>query len=478
MTMRAFLFLTVLAAHAAAAPCDPKCDPKCGHKAKANARATVVAADPEVRIHPTIASPSGTSEASTSCAAKGGLVAVGRGTSPITSSCDATKSRASTTASSAGAGLSYVSSTTNGAEPVVIRIDPGMQSLSGLAQSIRSARADAQGEEVLDEETRESVRAALEEAREAAREAIEEARESTRAALEDARVAQREAQEEARAAHRRAAEEVGAAMREAEEVQAEAGRKVAAELYAAERENPRAFEALGVNAAEVQALTQEAWKTARKSLAEVWTSSDLPESYLVYTDSYAPDREDGEDSADLEDRVRALEEMARGKGHSPVDGSLEERVKALERALGGAQSRSSRPTKARAPRAFTYPTPDGQGLRELKVQAQPQPIRVPSGTYRVSPMAPIAPIPPTAGVPPVPPVAPVAPTPPFPRTPTQTRAWSSRGADAPPASSEVSEDRRAIEDAMRSLRDEAESLRGELMRMREQMESLPRKSDR
>lgn len=479
--MRAFFLLSILAAHAAATPCDPKCDPRCDPKAKAKAQATVVVVDPQARIRTTNGSGQCGTEVSTTTAAQGGLVSVGRGScsskSPSSSSCNAAKAVASTSGSGLVSSYSHASSPASCTEPVVVRVEPDMQSLSGLAELVRGARAGGQGTQVMDEETRESVRAALEEAREAAREAIEEARESTRAALEDAREAQREAQVEARSAHRKITEEVGAAMREAADAQAEAERKVAAELDEVRRENPQAFEALGfANAAEVQALTQEAWKTARKALAEVWTDTNLPESYYVYSDANSPDDADAEDSEDLEDRVRALENMARAKGHATTDGSLEERVAALEQALaGGSKARAPRATKLRAPRAFTYPTPDGQGFRELKLDGQPRAIRVPSKTWRVAPMAPVAPVPPVAEVQPVPPVAPVAP---FTTTPPPVRAWSFPGTPAPAAPPAASDDRRAIEEAMRSLRDEAESLRGELMRMREQMESLPRKSDR
>ncbi len=504
--MRAFLVFSILAAHAAASPCDPKCDPKA--KAKAKAAAAVVVGDPAVKIRTANAKPSCCAAASVSCASPSGTSTVCNGVASTTSSaggawlagqtsvgqgsCAGASSCTSTTVEVAAAGpnltaiLARSPIRVSRAEPIVVSVDPEAQSLSGLAQVIRGARAYGQGLQGLDEETRESVRVRIESAHEAAREARTEAAESTRAAMEDARAAQRSAHEEARAAHgdaraahdearaaqREAAAGMREAMREAQEAQMEAEREYAAGMDEARRENPEAFATLDPN--EMRELTTEAMASARKALEGAWAGIDLPEGLMAFD---AAEESDAPESEDLEDRVRALEDMARAKGHATMDGSLEERVAALEEALaGGRKSRSARPA-TRAPRAYRYEHSDGQGLRGFTIDddGQPRAFKFPRGTMRFAPVAPVAPV---APISPVAPVAPVAPHAPFTRSPAPSRSWSGPAAPLPMAPREISDDRRAIEDAMRSLRDEAEALREELMRMREQMESLPRKSDR
>jgi len=181
---------------------------------------------------------------------------------------------------------------------------------------------------------------------------------------------------------------------------------------------------------------------------------------------------DDDDSDDLESRVRALERIARQQGHAPIDGSLEERVAALERALSGGKSGSGRgqsPAKVYAlgkDGLRAYRGADAEKLREMGR----------SGVWLAPTPTPPMPTPPAA-----PQVRRFAPTPTAPVAPADPFARQRRGRTPAPqaamprsSSNDSSDERREIEESMRTLREEAEELRAELQRMRERIESLPR----
>jgi hypothetical protein len=180
-----------------------------------------------------------------------------------------------------------------------------------------------------------------------------------------------------------------------------------------------------------------------------------------------------DDDVSLENRVRALERIARQQGHAPTDGSLEERVAALERALGAGKSGKSSSARGQAPAKVyalgkdglrAYKGADAEYLRELARE-------------RTS----VAPTP----APPAPPASPkalrFAPTPTAPVAPADPFKLQARGRSSAPqatspraSSNEARDERREIDEAMRTLREEAEQLRTELQRMRERIEELPR----
>jgi hypothetical protein len=246
-----------------------------------------------------------------------------------------------------------------------------------------------------------------------------------------------------------------------------------------QRDMQRALEAMrGSEYAEAMAQAANEGLLARgsyqKALAELARAGN-GNRYFLAPRALAT-TEDG-DSDDLESRVRALERIAREQGHAPTDGSLEERVAALERALGAGQSGKSGPARGQAPAKVyalgkdglrAYKGADAEYLRELAGEraslaptpASPAPPRV--RRLRPVPAAPAAP------------VAPVAPVEPF-RLQMRERTPAPQEATAPRASSnEARDERREIEESMRTLREEAEQLRAELQRMRERIESLPR----
>lgn len=484
--MRAFLFLLPLAAHAAAQPCDPKCDPK----AKAKATATVVSCDPvqgaqtvrltkpanragaaatAVVVAPAeaavscdpIAAPAVVSTTSSGgvavCApsSSGGLVAVGQGSacSPATVSVQGSIYAPK----SLGAQGSCADTTQPGAVTVVAQ--PAQS--HGLFQARKSEmdafarKRDAYTADALklDEETRESIR-----------EAVEEAREAQREALEGAREAQREAAEEVREALREAREAQTEALREAEA-------DVAEQLRAFQSSNGQMFQD-----GQIQALTRDALEAAQKAMADVdWEQFQ----HLPFAGYAALAEAQGQGGGGLENRIRALERLAREQGHATkTDGSLEDRVEALERALGARRLVDKRSTE-RALQLYGLEGKKGQSAKVVR------PPKAPKGSkgmraYSVDEdgklrelAVPLAPLPRMS--------VPDAPSPaPAPEPPSAPNTWRSR--TPPPAGAWLrtapdAADREEIEQAMKKLRDEAESLRTEVQRMREKLESLPKRDD-
>ncbi|MCY2959455.1 MAG: V-type ATP synthase subunit E [Planctomycetota bacterium] len=471
--MRAFLFLIPLAAHAAASPCDPACDPKCDPKAKPPV--TVVSCDPKtgaqsvntfrVGTRATVVQPACGHAVSTVCSTTPQVVAVGQGhacsvggTARSGGTCNSTSSQPATLALVQG-------------EPVQIDTESmnSSRSLADLAQIVRGVRAGQVGTQGLDDDAREEIRAAIEEAREAQRNAAEEMRD----ALREAQEARREALEEQREA-----------IREAQQAQREAELQVREQLREAQAAHPEAF-----GSVDFQAQAQAALESANEALAGIDFGSAFaipPSGFDFQVD--VEDAAQGDEPADLEDRIRALERIAREQGHGTVDGSLEDRVAALERALGARKSavrglrapRVQAPRGALAPRAYTL---QGDGtLREFPMPPQAMsPFETQPRSAHAAPVAPVAPIAPIA------PVDPIAPIPPAARAPRSSSGGGLGGepaaatapwAQGPGSTSDLGQDRRAIEDAMRSLRSEAEALRAEVQRMREKIDSLPRNDAR
>src|SRR5690606_6714623 len=139
MTMRALLFLIPLAAHAAAAPCDPVCDPQ------TKASVSVVSCDPrpgaaKIRVQTVNGSPLRvrTLETSSARSSSPAIVSVGHGASGC--------AQASTSAGGActiQTTLPQSVAVVRGA-PRVVELGSDDESLAGLAQIVRGAGAGAE----------------------------------------------------------------------------------------------------------------------------------------------------------------------------------------------------------------------------------------------------------------------------------------------------------------------------------------------
>jgi len=463
MTMRALLFLLPLAAHAAANPCDPACD------SKAKASAAAFACEPRSVMHTqaTGASPvlvhvpvaRGT-RATHARSISPALVSVGQSERYSPAPIRITHRFAATSAPSA----------TAIGDPTVIRLEGDGESLSDRAQIVRRTRDGDMQVQALDDATREKIRAAVEGAREAARQALQGACEAQRYAHDEMREALREAEITQRDAYEQQREALRGA-EQAQQVQRDAGPE-ARERWQALRAAQEAYG--GEWQSEVQARTRDAWKSAQAALAEagLGSSEEFPQAFGWFEPS-GPSKGSAAESDELEDRIRALERIAREQGHDTTDGSLEDRVEALERALGAREAKTMR---WRAPRAQT-----GGALRGYTLQddGQVREFRLPRGAVEAKPSPRaviVAPVAPTAPVPPVAPTTPIAPAPPnagqgtwlHTAPPAPTRLRTPRNAES------SGDERRAVEDAMRSLRSEAEALRAELQCLREKVDSLPR----
>ncbi len=470
--MKSLLLLLPLVAHAAAAPCDPRCDPK------AKAKASIAACDPKVSVR-----------CGTTCASGGAIVVttpsrsapttlhVGTPHSNRQSDC-CSASVAVTGADSSCAAVLVTSSAPTALSPVHAQVLESSaneaSSLPELAGSVRRARAGRDAQTYAEARVQgEEARAELEKARAAYPLAVAQARAlAQQVSAESSVLAQsvREAVAQARA--QLSAESVAQSLREA------------ASLREAHDED-----AFGENM-DVQ------WNDA-------FLASLAPLARMHFEDD-GDDADADSDSADLESRIRALERIARRQGHGTSDGSLEERVVALERALR--DESSSKRTEARAPRAQGLRS-DGPGAEAPRGLATSPRAYYLDGTgklrnfeaanvdklrgqldragIRVAP----APLPQRArlfgGVMPTPPVPSVPPTPPAPPTSGMPPAGVQRlGTPAPSASlwgtrsNATQEERRAIEQAMNDLRSEADDLRAEMQRMREKIDALPRSSGR
>ncbi len=480
--MNRFLLLVPLAAfaaHAGAAPCDPACDPKKKQKAQAVAVCGSPAAQAAARAHV--------------CGAKSA------GTPTVVLREDAPGARgadAAAVAITTGPGGVELRSGNSVLRANGVRLATQQGGLLELAESVRGrlpqagiefeprdveVHIDVQGDlddlDALEEieiegvdlsDLQDHVREALAEAREAQREARREAREAEREALEHVREAESQARE--RAAEARAT--IQDRLREAHKVWQEASERDP-------RTKQQAFRAL---------------QDAQKALAEVeWTKTAFRPRFLEQLSEESTPRlgvlARGQD-AGLEDRVRALEERMREQGKAVEPGaSLEERVAALERALSGGTAKSK--SKAKGP--LVYST-DGGWLAvvpEAEAPAAPEPPQptpkarrgsgravapAPSAPYvlhGLPPGAPTAKAPAVLRVAPVPPVPSVPPVPPVPGVRAVPAVPSVRGFAGAPRSDDAA--REAIEEGLRALRAEAEALRREMMRMREEIERLPRR---